>query len=318
MEKVEKYLKNTIKEKETVIACISGGPDSMCLLSLLLELKIKIIVAHVNHNIRDEALEEEKFVKNFSKVNNIIFESITLNSYKDNFHNDARNQRYKFFNELKEKYKAKYIITAHHGDDLIETILMRITRGSNLSGYKGFKIKLDHYLKPLTLVTKEDILNYVKDNNIEYKMDLSNESDKYTRNRYRKILPLLKAENKDVHLKYLKFSEKLDEYDTFIKDYIHSKNILKDNKIFIDKYLLENKFIQKRVIEMLINDIQKESDFSVTDNIILEIDKFLNGKCGKGEINLPNNFLGIKEKKEFFIKKSQKYGIILNANERKD
>ena len=89
---------------------------------------------------------------------------------------------------------------------------MKLSRGSSLDGYIGFDFERDctYYkiLRPLVFYTKNDILKYAKDNNIEYRVDQTNFSDKYTRNRYRNhILPFLKEENKNIHLKYLKFSE---------------------------------------------------------------------------------------------------------------
>ena len=125
------------------MAGISGGPDSMALLHVLQLVKkdidIRIICAHVNHNQRDESDEEEKYVKKYCKMNDIIFECIKINQWgDDNFENEARSRRYKFFEELIENYNAKFLMTAHHADDLIETILMRIVRGSTLKGYSGF------------------------------------------------------------------------------------------------------------------------------------------------------------------------------------
>src|SRR5699024_2935456 len=122
----------------------------------------------------------------------------------------ARLKRYNFFDELVHTYHAKYLMTAHHGDDLMETILMRLTRGSSLKGYAGFKkeYKKDNYkvVRPLITQTKQEIIEYMDNLGLKYFIDESNFSDKYTRNRYRKnILPFLKQEDPQVHHKYLKF-----------------------------------------------------------------------------------------------------------------
>ena len=145
MDEVLNYIKNSIglKPGDAVVAGISGGPDSMALLHVLQLVKkdidIRIICAHVNHNQRDESDEEEKYVKKYCKMNDIIFECIKINQWgDDNFENEARSRRYKFFEELIENYNAKFLMTAHHADYLIETILMRIVRGSTLNGYSGF------------------------------------------------------------------------------------------------------------------------------------------------------------------------------------
>lgn len=112
---------------------ISGGPDSMCLLHILInirqEIPIQIICAHVNHNVREESLEEAEFVKQVCLENNIDFEYYKIENYeKENFESNARMKRYAFYQQLIKKYQAKYLATAHHGDDLVETILMKLTR----------------------------------------------------------------------------------------------------------------------------------------------------------------------------------------------
>ena len=207
MSEVVKYLNNLLIDNDTIIVAVSGGPDSMALLSLLLEIKnnknINIICAHVNHNSgRMGQDEEEEYVKSFSNKNNIIFESYKIDEYKEsNFEMEARSKRYSFFDELVKKYNAKYVFTAHHGDDLVETILMRMVRGSNLSGYSGFKsvVNMDGYyiVRPLIYYTKAELEEYDKENNVKYYIDSSNSKDKYTRNRYRKyVLPFLKEEEK--------------------------------------------------------------------------------------------------------------------------
>ena len=225
MEKVKKFLNNyNISKNEKIVVATSGGPDSMFLLHTLNQLGYNCICAHVNHNVRTASEDEYKFVENYCNINNIIFEGMKIEQYrKDNFHNEARTIRYNFFKKIVKKYNAKYLTTAHHGDDTIETILMRISRGSNLNGYKGFSSfeKLNDYvlIRPLIEYTKDEIKQKVKINNIPYVTDLSNDSDKYTRNRYRHhVLKFLKAENNNIHLKYLEFSNELNEASEYINE----------------------------------------------------------------------------------------------------
>ena len=170
MDKTLKYLQNLLKPNDIVVVATSTGPDSMFLLYQLLKFKekynLQIIVAHVNHHLRDQSDEEEKFIKQFSKENNLICECLQIKKYsKDNFHNEARNKRYEFFYQLVQKYHAHYLMTAHHGDDLIETILMRLTRGSSLNGYAGIKQMTPmgdfKIIRPLLYMTKEEITNYL-------------------------------------------------------------------------------------------------------------------------------------------------------------
>ena len=299
-----KFLEDNIKNNSTIVVACSGGPDSMCLIDLLVRIKkeknLNVICAHVNHKLREESDNEALMVERYCKKNKIIFELLEINEYKTTKFNeeDARKRRYKFFESLIQKYNAKYLLTAHHGDDLIETILMRIVRGSNLSGYvvikKINKNKNYTILRPLLTTTKENIISYNKNNNIEYVIDRSNESMKYTRNRYRKkILPFLKEESKDVHLKFLKFSEELNSYQQFVDEYIKEKELIENNRIVINKIINESNFIKRKALEFIIKEIQTKYIFEISDNQIKEILKIIN-KNNKS-IDLKNGFKCVSE-----------------------
>ena len=168
------YLKSILKENDTVVIGVSGGPDSMCLLSFLDEkiigVKLNIIVAHVNHNVRIESASEEEFVKEFATSKKYIFESLKLPKIEGNFEAEARKLRYRFFEKLVDKYNAKYLFTAHHGDDLVETIIMRLIRGSSFKGYHGIdlitKVKNYYLVRPLLYMNKKEILAYLDSNKI--------------------------------------------------------------------------------------------------------------------------------------------------------
>ena len=122
---------------DVVLAC-SYGPDSMCLLDLLRKCELKVVVAHVNHKVRSESDEEYRLLEEYCKKSNIPFEGMSiLEEINSNFESKAREIRYNFFEKILTKYKANYLFTAHHGDDLVETILMRISRGASFGGYAG-------------------------------------------------------------------------------------------------------------------------------------------------------------------------------------
>ena len=323
MKEAKEYLNNILSTDDCIVISLSGGPDSMCLLSLLLEIdkKIKIIAAHVNHKVRKESDEEESFVREYCEKHNIIFESYSINEYSNkNFHDEARILRYSFLNEIMKKYKAKYLLTAHHGDDLIETILMRLERGSNLTGYIGFKkesVRKEYtILRPLIEVTKDEILNYDKGNNIPYRLDKTNYSNEYKRNQYRnEILPILKKYNKDIHKKYLKFSNELIEYNKYIESIIKENKIVNNKGINIEVFLKEPYFIQKKSIEYYIRLIQKDNLFYITDENTQNILKAIKSRRPNVTINLPNSFVGIKEYNKFYISTKEcgkDYDIIFN------
>ncbi|MBD8922837.1 tRNA lysidine(34) synthetase TilS, partial [bacterium] len=193
MNKEIEFLKSIINKDDIVVVACSGGPDSMCLLSLVNNIKslynLKVIVAHVNHKVRIESNEEAIMVQKYCNNNDLIFKLFEINEYKNNkfTESDAREKRYKFFEKVLEEYQAKILLTAHHGDDLIETILMRLTRGSNLNGYIGIRKVMENnnykIIRPLLTTDKKHILKYLEDNNIDYAIDETNNLMEHTRNR---------------------------------------------------------------------------------------------------------------------------------------
>lgn len=314
MKKVIDFLKENLDKNASIVVACSGGPDSMCLLDLVTKLKdelnLNIIVAHVNHKLRSESEEEAKMVENYAKENNITFELLEITDYiNGNFtEEDARKRRYNFFNEIIKKYQASALLTAHHGDDLIETILMRLTRGSNLSGYIGIKeiSQNENYktLRPLLSVTKNEIINYLKENNVPYRLDKTNEELKHTRNRYRHIvLPFLKKENPKVHEKYLKFSKELIEYDNFVNTYIKDNKFIVDNSIVINKVSSEIDFIKRKCLELLVKDIQRKDYFDVSDEQMNNLMKLYNQS--NKTIDLNNNYMGVNSYGKIYIKKKE-------------
>ena len=326
MDEVLIYLKKLLNSDDILVVATSGGPDSMCLLHLLCELKeklnLKIIVAHVNHKLRCESEEEALFVKNFSLENHLIYEYMEIKEYNhDNLENDARNKRYQFFNELVKKYHANYLFTAHHGDDLIETIMMRLVRGSSIKGYSGFKkiVDMDNYkiIRPFITITKEDILDYMDSHHYKYYVDESNYSREYTRNRYRMdILPFLKKENPMVHLKFLKFSEELTKVNEFFEIYLKELlDKIEDEKgIYIPKLLELDSFLIKKIIEYQFRIIYVNDLFLVSDKNTDKVIELIGSNKSNGCVSLPNGYLGVKEYNYFKIvhnKKCSEFSFVL-------
>ena len=320
-------LKKEIPNNSSIVIATSGGPDSMVLLNLLStakkEKKLKLICAHVNHKLRKESNDEAKMVKNYCEKNKIIFEYMTIDEYQGNTENYARKKRYDFFEKLIKKYSSTYLLTAHHGDDLTETIIMRIIRGSSLKGYAAFSEiteKKDYKIyRPLITKTKEELLNYAKENNIPYAIDKSNDSDEYTRNRIRKyILPKLKTENKDVHLKFLEFSQNILETENYFKEVLKKimPNIYKNNKLNIDLFLKEEPLIQTKIVQNILKNVyQNKIDLINTKhvNIIMHA---LKNKKPNIQLNLPNNKRFIKAYNYAWIedyKNIEKYNLILKS-----
>ena len=301
-----------LNDDEYIIVGVSTGPDSMALLNLLMKnIDKKIVCAHINHSVRKESNEEAKYLENYCKEHNLIFEYYKIDSYEqNNFENEARTKRYAFYEETLKKYHSHTLFLAHHGDDLIETVLMKIIRGSNLEGYAGIKTysNLSNYkiIRPLLSITKEDIIKYNTINNIKYFTDNTNEDTSYTRNRIRKnILPLLKKENPNVHKSFLKYSNTIQEYYNYIEDY--TKKIIKEkynsHTINIEEFKKEHLFIQKNIIYYILSEIYQNKDNIIKENHVTSIINLINNNKPNSFLNLPQNYQAKKIYKTLYIEK---------------
>jgi tRNA(Ile)-lysidine synthase len=322
MEEVYQFLLKEIKKyNESVIVGVSGGPDSMALLHLLSKLRdeigIKIICAHVNHNVRLESDDEAKMIEKYCDNHQIIFEMMKIENYgDDNFENEARTKRYAFFEKLVSKYEAPYLITAHHGDDLMETILMRLVRGSTFKGYAGFARVVDRgsykILRPLITVTKNELLNYDHKYHLPYVIDASNASDRHTRNRYRKnVLPFLKSEDPKVHEKFLKFNQTILEYNEYMdKEMKKIINGVYSQKVLdIEEFLKLDKVIQDRIINYIMETIYQDDLMLITDAHTSLIMKLIMSTKPNAYIYLPNNVRAVKTYQNLsFVMETEKAG----------
>ena len=318
MDESIKFIRESIPSGSTLVVGVSGGPDSMCLLNLLLELKeekrLNIVVAHINHGLRKESDEEYEYVKKFSSDHNLLFEGIKLGEFDTNsIENEAREKRYNFYEDVLKKHKSKYLLLAHHGDDLVETILMRLTRGSTLDGYSGFnKISLREgysIIRPLIFYTKDEIMEYLEEKNIEYRVDKTNFDKKYTRNRYRlDILPVLKKENKNIHKKYLTFSEELEESNNFIDKYVSNRyiDIVKDNIIDLDLLLKEDRYIIKKILNKYLFNNYKSNINLIESKHVQAILDLIDSDKPNTFITLPNNIMIEKSYNKLYIKDTDK------------
>ena len=307
------YIKKIDKNTPIVVGC-SAGPDSMALLHYLKNnTPNKIICCHINHNIRKESIEEEEYLNNYCKKEKIIFEKIKIENYQENnFENEARKKRYEFYKKILKKYNSKYLFLAHHGDDLIETILMKIERGSNLEGYAGIKeiSELEDYtiIRPFLKYTKEDLIEYNKTNNIKYYIDKSNQDITYKRNNYRhNLLPFLKKQDKNIHKKYLTYSKTLLEYVNYINDEVSSiyNNIIINNKINITEFKKIHPFLQKNILYKFLNNYYQNETNIITNKHIESIIKQTNNQKPNTIIHLPKHTIVRKEYNILSIVKEQ-------------
>ena len=304
MEEVYNFFRKLqLNESNTVVAAISGGPDSMLLIELLLKYRkmsnFNLIVAHVNHNLRDESVKEKEDLEKYCLENNLKFEYYEIEKRKDKplTEVEARNIRYEFFDELMKKYSATYLATAHHGDDLVETVMMKIVRGSSLRGYSGFSqiSEKNGYkiIRPLISLTKKEIINYLDKEKIGYAIDNTNCDEKYTRNRFRlNVLPFLKNEEKNVHLKFKKFSETLNMYDEYVKKNakLAMQNVYINNELIVDEFNKLDLVIKREIISIILekeciniierlNETHISSILNMVDNSKPNLKVFLPDNC---------------------------------------
>mgnify|MGYP002615100892 FL=1 len=201
---IKKY--DLINENDKIICGVSGGPDSICMLDILKdlkeELKFELIVCHVNHLIREEAISDEEYVVNYCKVNNIKYyvKRIDVKKYADNnkqgTEEAGRNVRYEFFEEILQKEGANKIAIAHNKNDKIETIIMNMLRGSGISGLKGIEPKRENkYIRPLIETERTSIEEYCEEKNLRPRIDKTNFINDCTRNKIRNVvIPYIKNE----------------------------------------------------------------------------------------------------------------------------
>ena len=181
-----------------VLLAVSGGEDSMVMADLFMKSKIKFAVAHCNFGLRgDESDMDEQLVKEWCTANNIIFHTIKFDTkqrsaeWKTGTQETARILRYEWFEQVRKESGYSKIVTAHHANDNVETLLINLFRGTGISGLHGIRPEHGHIVRPLLFAGKEEIAAYAVENQIAYREDASNASDDYLRNAVRhNIIPV--------------------------------------------------------------------------------------------------------------------------------
>jgi len=301
--------KKYIDRNEPVVIALSGGVDSMVLFNILYSLHYNIIIAHVNHNKRFASFDEYEELKEMALHKNVPFEGITLDELEGNFQEESRNRRFEFFVEVAKKHNATKVFLAHHADDQLETILMRITRGSSFSGYAGIKETREWsgilFIRPLIEVDKSQIIEYAKQENISYFEDVSNAKDDYTRNRYRHyVIPALKEENETVTQKILQYSDYLSMADEFILQQRDAfLEVHFDNKfIDLDAFNRQHKILKIKILKFLINKISINT-VEVSYQQYQDMIELLMNETPNCSYDLKAGFLLIKVYNQFYIGK---------------
>jgi len=231
IEKIKMYFqKYQISPYSKVLIAFSGGSDSLALLLLSLKYfqKSSIVLAYINHNLRDitEVEEELNLISFYSQKYQIKLYQKNIYNLKEeayfqkkSIEEQARNYRYDFFNEIKKYYNYDYLLTAHHRDDNEETFVMRFFQGSFLYGLQGIHPFKNTILRPLIDIKKEEILNFTQ--NYSYIIDKSNFKDIYLRNKVRlNLLPEIKKT-------FPSYAKSIDQFIYFNQDLLKFLNQLK-------------------------------------------------------------------------------------------
>lgn len=233
LQKLENHIQQNLsflKDKKLLLA-VSGGIDSMVLVDLFYKLKYDVAVAHCNFQLRgQESDDDEEFVKlQVEKLNLPLFiQKFDTKKFAEqkklSIQVVARNLRYDWFYTLLVNQNFDFIITAHHLDDSIETFLINFTRGTGLEGLTGIPIQNDKIIRPLLAFSREEIVAYAKQNDIKWREDSSNSTDKYWRNKLRHdVIPVLKELNPSLLPSFQNTIDSLQQSHSLVKD--ASKNM---------------------------------------------------------------------------------------------
>ena len=312
---IKKY--NLINENDKIICGVSGGPDSICMLDILKdlkeELKFELIVCHVNHLIREEAISDEEYVVNYCKVNNIKYyvKRIDVKKYADNnkqgTEEAGRNVRYEFFEEILQKEGANKIAIAHNKNDKIETIIMNMLRGSGISGLKGIEPKRENkYIRPLIETERTSIEEYCEEKNLRPRIDKTNFINDCTRNKIRNIvIPYIKEEfNPNIINTMDRLSSIIEEENKYLEKItidVFEKLKIKEEKghlvLKLKEFNKQDIVIKKRLILYAINktigNVQNIEKVNINDIIKL---------CEK---NIGNKYLMPNKNIKILVNKNQ-------------
>ena len=232
---------NLFHSPQRILLAVSGGADSMLMLHLFVNAGFPIAVAHCNFGLRGaESDEEEQFVANYCDHHNLVCHIKHFNTSEFAMQEGisiemaARDLRYEWFNRLLDQNGYDYLATAHHQDDVIETFLINLSRGSGIKGLSGIQPKSNRIIRPMLFTNRSEIIDYCQRLSIAYRTDSSNLDTVYKRNLIRhQILPLLEKVNPAFKKNVLKTIGNLHETDQLfqqrmaeIKDAVYSEDEL--------------------------------------------------------------------------------------------
>lgn len=274
-QKVLEYIKenNLFTKSDNLLLAISGGVDSMVLMTLLNKNGYNISIANCNFNLRGEESDlDTTLVKDYANNNNIISHSKSFNTveYSEtkgiSIEMAARELRYEWFNELCQKFSYKYIVLAHHLNDQIETVMINLCRGTGIKGITGMGAKTGKLVRPLLCSSREEIELYAYNFNIPYRNDSTNNEIIYTRNKIRhKVIPTLKEINPNIESTFFNNLNRLKECELIYSNSINEA-ISRASKDYSEFREIDIKEIQKYVSpKTLLFEIINQYGFNSSD-----------------------------------------------------
>lgn len=282
------------------------------------QINFNIYVAHINHQIREEADDDERYVQEYCKKNNIQFFSKKIDiiseakKEKTGTEETGRIARYKFFEEILIKTNSNKIATAHTANDNAETVLMNIIRGSGTSGLKGIvPVREEKFIRPLIETTREEIEKYCEEKKLNPRYDKTNKENIYTRNKTRNLLiPYIQREfNPNIINTLNRLSEISNEENKYFEKIVtntYNQILIKENikssiELDLKKFNLLESVIKSRIILYTINKLLGNCQGIELINI-KDIIKLCKNNIGN-KFLIPNKKIKIlvKNKKIFFI-----------------
>ncbi len=314
----EKVLKTISKfqlfpRNSHILVALSGGPDSVTLLHILLslskEMNLKISAAHLNHKLRgEESDRDESFVRSLCKDWNVqlIVEQINIKDISQgrNIEAVAREKRYAFLKKAASELGAHFIATGHTASDLTETILLNITKGCGLKGLRGFLPKVGNIVRPLFETTREEVENYLKTNKLPFIIDSSNLLTDYQRNLIRlEAIPALKKINPSIENACLRMTDTLRELEQYLKLQIENNlSLYLHQGTFCIPVNVAKSLPSFLLREILIEAFKKLTGKTLSYKKVTAIEKLLQSN-GYSEFHLGNGYIAAKRQRDLCLKK---------------
>ena len=318
IETIKKY--GLIQAKDKIVLGVSGGPDSITMLDILRQIQeefdFEIVVAHINHMIRKEAIQDEEYVKKYCEKNSIEFfvkridVMSVANNRKIGTEEAGRFVRYEFFDEILKQTESNKIAIAHNKNDKVETIIMHLLRGSGLSGLKGIEPIRENVIRPLIECEREEIEKYCDENRLEPRIDKTNFENDYTRNKIRNIvIPYIEKElNPNIIETIDRLSEVVKKEDRYLEKValdVYDKILIKQEPgqimLELKGFNEQDEVIKSRIILYTVKKLFGSSQ-GIEKIHINDIIKLCNNNIGNKYLT-PNKKIKIlvKDKKIFFM-----------------